>query len=151
MTENSGSMPQDRQTGNTSLGKLILALVVIAIASGAYLMSRKDETPVSFDMARSALLTAQQRLSESYSHEAALVEQLQTAHQQLNQAIEQLEAAEELDPQDKNEIEDLRLGLKALEDPNRLAHTSVDELKTSYHDLSAKLDALILKLETPKQ
>ena len=147
------STVRSRGTGGHSGLRYVVAIVgVVAVAGIIYFgFVRYESGPKYYEPARKAVVAAQTRLAESFKYETALMEQLHMAHSELDAAIAELAKAERLDPRDKREIETLRVRLTALEDAKRLARMSPEQLQESYHNLSAQMDALILKLEQPNQ
>ena len=68
-------------------------------------------------------------------------------HEELESAITQLGKAADLDPADRNRIEELRSSLKLIERPDGLGGSSAKEIHQSYRELLAQMDALISDLE----
>lgn len=129
--------------------RVVLAvLLVLAVGGAVYLgLDLRGQAPNFYQPARTPLVAAQHHLAESYSHAAALLEQMQMVHRELDTAIVALANAERLDPADHQTIIRLRHSLKALEDPNTVARMNADELHQTYRELSSSIETLIHKLE----
>lgn len=143
-TKDMPNVPLNRQLLRT----LLIVVVVLGAAIVTYLMlNARNSAPDYYVPARTALVTAKERLEVSYGEEANLLTLLQQTHRDLETAVEALDQAS-IDPELRNEVDTLRLRLRALEDVKRLEKTTPEQLKNSYHAIEAQLDALIAKLET---
>jgi chromosome segregation ATPase len=126
---------------------LAFLVLAIGIAGFMYLGSvLHDREPNYYQPARKALVTARQRLEQSYTHEATAIKELKVTHRELETAIAALNKAR-VDPAYQRNIETLRTRLQALEDIERLEQTSPEQLQQSYHEIADQLSALIEKLE----
>jgi hypothetical protein len=145
----------DTQAAHAERGQwrlhLVAALILAALAlGGAYtLYERRHEPPGSDGPAGSALAQAAQRLSETYGEEKDLVQRIGLVRQHIDEAIDLVEQAGRLDPEDQRQIATLRVRLLALEDPTRLASADPATLRQSYEALIAQLNALAQKLQGP--
>ncbi len=136
-------MPLNRQL----LRALIIAVVIIGGAILTYIvLDARDTRPNYYAPARTALVTAKERFEVAFGEESNLLNYLQETHRDLENAIAALEQAR-IDPELRHDIDTLRLRLRALEDMKRLQHTTPEQLKQSYHEIGAQIDALIAKLE----
>jgi septal ring factor EnvC (AmiA/AmiB activator) len=134
-----------------------LLLAVVVLAGVVYFASLiRQSEPDYYQPARAALVAAQKRLADSYQHETALIEQLQISHRDLDAAINELQKAARKAPGNQQRIEDLRVRLHALADPDWLAKADTKQMQQSFRELSDEIDALIVELqhagsETPQQ
>ena len=130
---------------------IVVIVSVVGFAGAIYFGSvLRERDPDYYQPARTALITARQRVEASYTHEAVLLEQLQNTHRELEAAIAALNNAR-VDPANQREVAILRSRLRALEDVERLDRTSPEQLQQSYREIEAQLSALIEKLERPKR
>lgn len=128
----------------------IAAGVLVLVGIIAYLgWTIRANEPDFYRPGRRAVVDARQLLAESYGHQAAVIDQLNLVHRTLDNALEALQEAEIADPADRAALERLTARLRSLEDPRALVRMPLDELKTSYHELSGDLEALIRRLEQP--
>ncbi|WP_078119857.1 hypothetical protein [Thiosocius teredinicola] len=126
---------------------LIVAVVVISGAILTYLvLEARDERPNYYSPARTALVTAKERLEIAFSEEANLLSYLEETHRDLESAIDALDQARS-DPSMRAEIDSVRRRLSALGDTDRLQRTTPEELKQTYHEINAEIEALIERLE----
>jgi len=128
------------------------ALLAVALLVGGLLLlvDFEKERPDFYESARIPLTEASRILSETYSEEKELMQSLQTVHSRLDHAIELFGQAEQLDPEDKRQIETLRVRIQALENSNELLETDPETLQRTYHELTKELNALANRLAKPK-
>jgi len=131
---------------NLSIATGVLVLVGIIAYLGWTIRANE---PDFYRPGRRAVVDARHLLAESYGHQAAVIDQLNLVHRTLDGAMEALRKAEIADPADREELERLTARLRSLEDSGTLARMTLDELKTSYHQVSGDLEALIRRLERP--
>ncbi len=125
---------------------LTVGLLLLTCVLGLGLIVRQYE-PDYYKPARVALVSTRQQLEASYIPEQALLVNLQTAHRDLQKAIVSLQQAELLSS-DRQEMESLRMSLLALQDANRLTHTTPQQLQQSYRRIEDQLNARIARIET---
>ena len=146
----SDSQPIGADRGQRRLNQIAVLVLAALALSGAYLLyQRQHEAPGARAPAGDALAQAAQRLSETYGEEKDLVQRLGLVRRHLDEAISLVEQAGQLDPEDQRKITTLRVRLRALEDPAKLASTDPDALRHSYDALITQLDALAQKLQGP--
>ena len=134
----------------------ITAAVILGIA--AFLLLRPAEPPSTDDQpvpaasdaghdlynpARTALINARQHLSESFSQEQDILEQVQRVHQELDESLTLLARAEQIDPKVKVEVDALRARLAALEDQRSLGRMDEQALRDTYEALLRDFEDLI--------
>jgi hypothetical protein len=107
----------------------------------------RTHEPDFYRPVRTAVVDARYRLSESFAHQAAAVEQLRLVHRDLNDAMTHLYRAELSDPADRQELEQLRGRLQELKDTKSVESMTTEQLKQSYQELSHDLDVLIARLQ----
>ena len=95
---------QRNRTGTFSI--IIAAILVIA----AFLLVSSLNTPEQglYDPARVALINARRQLSESFSQEQEILEQVRRVHKELDASLALLASAEQSDPTIKAPIDALR-------------------------------------------
>jgi len=148
MATDSQAIEADRRRRSLNLSAVII-FAALAL-SGTYLLyQRHHEPPGAHGPAGDALAKAAQRLSETYGEEQDLVQRLAVVRQHLEDAMSLVEQAGRLDPEDQRKITTLRVRLRALEDPAKLASTAPESLHHSYDALIAELDDLAHKLQGP--
>lgn len=143
------SAPQSVRSPNRRRWSLAtVAALLIAAAIAAYLGTEiRDSGPNFYAPARTALVNAQQRLSEAYTRYSALLELLHNAHADLDAVLGELNKAARLDPRDRDEIQALARRLGELDDARRLDRMTIGQLQQGYRELSDELNALIERME----
>jgi len=128
------------------------ALVVVALFLGGLLLliDFEKEGPDFYESARVPLSEATEILSQAYGEEEELADKLRAVHSRLDNAIALFGQAEQLDPEDKRQIETLRMRLRALENDDRLLASDPKNLQRAYHELTEQLSALANKLAKPR-
>lgn len=129
--------------------RLASAVAATLLAAGGIYLAWQlhQESPDYYRPARTALVTAQKHLAESYGRETVLLEQLEAVHRESRAAVDELTRAADLDPRNRAEIQALARRLDELQDARRLDQRTPDELRAAYHDLSRRVTALIDELE----
>jgi DNA repair ATPase RecN len=123
-------------------------LVIAMILGGVLLLvGLLIDRPNFYAPGRSVLTKAEMRLAETYSEEKLLVDKLHKMRSNLDNVIELLGQAEQLDPSDKAVIEALRKRLRALENPERLTDTTPEALHQAYKEMMTELSQLTRKLQ----
>jgi hypothetical protein len=147
--EQNRSTPQHTGLRNSIvLGLAVLILAVLVFYFGPEV--RKQE-PDYYAPGRTALVNARMRFSESLAHENELIRQEDLANKELNLAISQLAAAENIDPSDRVLIEEMRQSLVEIEKADHLGENSPRQLQKKYQSLLEQMDALITRLENRSQ
>lgn len=123
---------------------LVAAALVAAIYFGSTI---RGTEPDYYSPARTALVNARLKFEESLAHEQALVAELRMAHRELNAAIDELAEAEDLDPDDRNKIRELRSGLLAIEEADQRGELGPERLHQSYQEWLGRMNTLIRQLE----
>ena len=139
----------DRQRALRS-GAAIL-VVVLFLGGLILLVDFADKRPDFYQPARSPITEAVLILSETYGEEKELLKKLGRVHRQLENAIALLGQAERLAPEDKQQIETLRMRLQALEDIDFAPDTDPRALQRTYQDLTEQLSALAENLAQNRQ
>ena len=128
---------------------LVVSLAVIALLAIFYMGTEiREQKPNFYSPGRAALINARLRFEESMQHEEALIEQQRISQEGLNLAISLLSKAENLDPADRADIEDMQTRIKAIEKAGRPGDASLKLLQKEHRDLLEQMDALITKIET---
>jgi len=113
------------------------------LAAGHELLVAQDEEHDLYNPARTALVNARQRLSESFSQEQDILEQVKRVHEELDESLRLLARAEEIDPNVKAQVDALRARLTALEDERTLSGMDEQELRDIYQALLRDFEELI--------
>ena len=128
---------------------LVVSLAVIALIALFYMGAEiREQKPNFYSPGRAALINARLRFEESMQHEEALIEQQRISQEGLNLAISLLSKAENLDPADRADIEDMQTRIKAIEKARRPEDASLKLLQKEHRELLEQMDALITKIET---
>ena len=131
-------------------GRWFLTIFLLTLSLTLWLLFLLHESePNYYQPARAALVAARHRLNEYYSHESVIIQQLHKAHQELDATMSMLDKAENLDPADRQRLDELRARLGQLDDVKRATRMSPDQLHDSYQKVAEELDELIHKLELP--
>jgi phage shock protein A len=126
---------------------VVIAATVIGLVGLIYLgLILRETEPDYYKPARTALITARQRLAVSFGQESQVLEQLRGAHKNLEAAITALDRVK-TNPECRDKVATLRQRLRELEDVDRLQDTSPEQLRESYSSIEDQLHALIVKLE----
>jgi hypothetical protein len=125
------------------------ALIVFALALGAALLTfgLYRGRPQLYEPARGYLTEAALRLSETYSDEKTLARELVRVHHSLERTATLLEKAERVAPEKRRKIAALRIRLRALDDPEKLAAADPEALRRTYDEILVELKTLARELE----
>ncbi len=143
---------QRNRSGTFSI--IIAAILVIAalllVASSKPPLADDNNLPAAqgsdqglYNPARVALINARRQLSESFSQEQEILEQVRRVHKELDASLALLASAEQSDPTMKAQIDALRAQLSALENDPSVAQMDSETLRSTYERLLAEFEALI--------
>jgi hypothetical protein len=126
---------------------LWLALpLVLGVALLGYALWR--DRPDYYDPTRTTLVEAERLLTRSfdrYQQQLDLREEIREAHMLLREAIADLEQAQRTDAEDRTQIQAIRSRLQDLEDEGQAPRMTPADLRRTYRELLAQLEALIDK------
>jgi DNA repair ATPase RecN len=130
---------------------LAIAFLLVLILSIWLALLLHDKEPNYYQPARAALVGAHHRLNEYYSHESIIIQQLREAKVELDAALSMVAKAENLDPADKQLLDELSQRLRHLDDIKQATRMTPALLQNSYRAIAEQLDELIHRLELPKR
>jgi septal ring factor EnvC (AmiA/AmiB activator) len=120
----------------------LFALLGLAVTTFV-LLDTLSERHDLYNPARTALVNARQYLSESFSQEQDVLEQLKRIHHELDESLRLLARAEEIDPTVKAQVDVLRARLTALEDQRTISGMDKQTLRDTDQTLLRDFEELI--------
>jgi len=136
--------PSDQQRPRWHI-VLVIAILLGGLVIYAGTIVRKKE-PDFYAPGRAALVNARRSFEESLVYEKALFEQKRMAHKEMALAIDQLAEAKDLDPADRDRIEDIRARLQAIDKADCPQAKSPEQLQQQFRDLLEEIDSIISKM-----
>lgn len=129
----------------------LITVAVLGLAGLIYLgLKFRQAEPDYYQPARTALITARERLDASFSGEVEVSRQLKSTRKELEAAITALDQAA-IHAGYRRDLEALRRQLRRLEDPDYLSRTSPEQLQQAYREIGSRISALIDRLDSPPQ
>lgn len=128
--------------------RVLLAAIALAGLFVAGIRLHQIE-PNYYSPARSSLISARQKIIESYNHESDMLKQMKTTHQELENAIAALNKAR-VDAATTAKIDAIKVRLRSLEDVDHLENTSPRALLQTYREIEGQMSEIIDLLEQQK-